>query len=77
MRSDGRQATCQAKQVKGWLAALMVALGRWSKGTDRMAAQKTSRERVLARTGREPLCGARGGREMGLWQVWHPRYGVV
>ena len=34
-------------------------------------------ERVLASTGRDPLRCARCGGEMLLWQVWHPRYGVV
>jgi hypothetical protein len=50
-----------------------VALGRLIKGTYRIAAQKTYRERVLASTGRDPLRCARCGREMLLWQVWHPR----
>ena len=40
-------------------------------------APKTYRERVLASTGRDPLRGTRCGGEMLLWQVWHPRYGVV
>jgi hypothetical protein len=35
------------------------------------------RERVLASTGRDPLRCTRCGGEMLLWQVWHPRYGVV
>jgi hypothetical protein len=77
MRSEGRHATWKAKKVKMGLTALRVALGRWLKGTYRLMAQKTSRERVLASTGRDPLRGARCGGEMRLWQVWHPRYGVV
>jgi len=56
---------------------LMVALGRLIKGTYRIAARKTYRDRVLASSGRDPLRCARCGREMMLWQVWHPRYGVV
>ena len=59
------------------LTGLMVALGRLIKGTYRITAQKTYRDRVLASTGRDPLRCARCGREMMLWQVWHPRYGVV
>jgi hypothetical protein len=77
IRYDGLHATCKAKKVKGVLTALMVALGRLIKGTYRLAVQKTSRERVLASTGWDPLRCARCGREMLLWQVWHPRYGVV
>ena len=56
---------------------LMVALGRLLKGTYRIVAQKTYRDRVLASTGRDPLRCVRCGGEMLLWQVWHPRYGVV
>ena len=56
---------------------LMVALGRLLKGTYRIAARKTYRERVLASTGRDPLRCMRCGGEMMLWQVWHPRYGIV
>src|SRR5919204_6450638 len=77
IRYYGLHATCKAKKVKGVLTALMVALGRLIKGTDRIVAQKTYRERVLASTGRDPLRCARCGRARLLWQVWHPRYGVV
>ena len=77
IRYYGLQATCKAKKVKGVLIELMVALGRLIKGTYRIVAQKTYRERVLASTGRDPLRCARCGGEMMLWQVWHPHYGVV
>jgi hypothetical protein len=77
IRYYGLHATCKAKKVKGVLTALMVALGRLLKGTYRIVAPKTYRERVLASTGRDPLRCARCDREMLLWQVWHPRYGVV
>ena len=77
IRYDGLHATCKAKKVKGVLTALMVALGRLIKGTYRITARQTYRERVLASTGRDPLRCARCGREMVLWQVWHPRYGIV
>jgi Putative transposase len=77
IRSYGLHATCKAKKVKGVLTALMVALGRLITGPYRIVAQKTYRDRGLASTGRDPLRCARCGREMLLWQVWHPRYGVV
>jgi hypothetical protein len=77
IRYYGLHATCKAKKVKGVLTALMVALGRLIKGTYRLVAPKTYRARVLASTGRDPLRCARCGGEMILWQVWHPRYGVV
>jgi hypothetical protein len=64
-------------KVKGLLTELMVALGRLLKGTYRIAAQKTYRDRVLASTGRDPLRCPRCGGEMMLWKVWHPCYGMV
>jgi len=76
IRYYGLHATCKAKKVKGLLTALMVALGRLRRGTYRIAV-RTSRERVLASTGRDPLRCTRWSGEMILWQVWHPRYGVV
>src|SRR6516225_6645048 len=77
IRYYGLHATCTAKQVKGVLTALMVALGRLITGTYRIVAHKPYRERVLASTGREPLRCTRCGGETMLWKVWHPRYGVV
>jgi hypothetical protein len=77
IRYYGLHATCKAKKVKEVLTRLMVALGRLIKGTYRIAVRHTYRERVLASTGRDPLRCRRCGRDMILWQVWHPRYGVV
>jgi hypothetical protein len=77
IRYDGLHAPCKAKKVQGVLPALMGALGRLLKGTYRLVAPQTSRARVLASTGRDPLRCARCGGEMLLWQVWHPRDGVV
>jgi hypothetical protein len=77
IRYYGLHATCKAKKVKEVLTRLMVALGRLIKGTYRIAVRHTYRERVLASTGRDPLRCRRCGRGMILWQVWHPRYGVV
>jgi hypothetical protein len=77
IRYYGLHATCKVKKVQGVLSLLMVALGRLIKGTYRIVAQKTYRERVLASTGRDPLCCTRCGGEMMLWKVWHPRYGVI
>jgi hypothetical protein len=75
-RSSGLQATCKAKQVQGVLKELRVALGRRLKGTSRLAA-RTSRERGIASTGRDPLRGTRCGGERMRWKVWPPCYGVV
>src|SRR5256885_10232533 len=72
IRYDGLHATCKAKKVKGVLTALMVALGRLIKGTYRIVAQKTSRDRVLASTGRDPLRCARCGGGESACEGWGP-----
>jgi Putative transposase/Transposase zinc-binding domain len=77
MRYYGLHATCKVTKVKGLLTVLMVALGRLLKGTYHIVTRKSYRERVWASTGRDPLRCRRCGRVMLLWQVWHPRYGVV
>jgi hypothetical protein len=77
MRYYGLHATCTVKQVKGLRTMLMVALGRLIKGTYRIAARTTYRDRVLASTGRDPLRCTRCGGEMMLGKVWHPRDGVI
>jgi len=77
IRYYGLHATCKAKKVKGLLTMLMVAVGQLLKGTYRIAARKTYRDRVLASTGRDPLRCTRCGGEMRFWKVWHPRYGVI
>ncbi len=77
IRYYGLHATCKAKKVRGVLLRLLVAMGRLIKGTYRIVSKKSYRERVWASTGRDPLRCGRCGRVMLLWQVWHPRYGVV
>jgi hypothetical protein len=76
-RYYGLHATCKAKKVRVILQHLLVALGRLIAGTYRIVTRKSYRERVWASTGRDPLRCRRCGRVMLLWQVWHPRYGVV
>jgi Putative transposase/Transposase zinc-binding domain len=77
IRYYGLHATCKAKKVRVVLQRLLVALGRLITGTYRIVTRQSYRERVWASTGRDPLRCGRCGRVMFLWQVWHPRYGVV
>jgi Putative transposase/Transposase zinc-binding domain len=77
IRYFGLHATCKAKKVRAVLNQILIAMGRTIKGAYRIEAPKTYRARVWASTGRDPLRCGRCGRVMILWQVWHPRYGVV
>src|SRR6266699_6189759 len=77
IRSYGLHATCKHQRVRSVLTTIVVAMGRAIKGTYRVVARQTSRERIVASTGRDPLRCPRCGGAMRLWKVWHPRYGVV
>ena len=77
IRYYGLHATCKPQRVRSFLTTILVAMGRAIKGTYRVVARKTYRERVLASTGCDPLRCPRCGGSMMLWKVWHPRYGVM
>jgi len=77
IRYYGLHATCKHQRVRSFLKTILVAMGRAIKGTYRVVARQTYRERILASTGRDPLRCPRCGGAMRLWKVWHPRYGVV
>jgi hypothetical protein len=77
IRYYGLHATCKHQRVKSLLKTIWVAMGRAIKGTYRVVRRQTYQERMLTSTGRDPLrCPGCSGPMM-LWQVWHPRYGVV
>jgi hypothetical protein len=77
IRYYGLHATCKHQRVKGLLKTIWAAVGRAIKGTYRVVRRQSYQERVLASTGCDPLCCPRCGGSMMLWQIWHPRYGVV
>jgi hypothetical protein len=77
IRYYGLHATCKHQRVKSLLKTIWVAVGRAIKGTYRVVRRQSYQERVLASTGRDPLRCPRCGGSMMLWQIWHPRYGVV
>ncbi|MBI4333963.1 MAG: transposase [Chloroflexi bacterium] len=77
IRYYGLQATCKAKKIREVLRKVVMVVGRAIQGAYRILAKKGYRERMLASTGRDPLLCPRCGRPMELWQIWHPRYGVI
>ena len=74
IRYYGLHATCKAKKVKVVLTVL-TALGRLIRG--RIASRRGPTALVCSPVRGVIRCGVLGGGEMILWQVWHPRYGVV
>ena len=47
------------------------------KGAVKIITRLTYRERYEKSTGRDPLVCPHCRREMELWRIWHPTYGVI
>jgi hypothetical protein len=47
------------------------------KGAIKIIAPMTYRQRYQQSTGRDPLRGPHCQREMAVWRIWHPTYGVI
>jgi hypothetical protein len=78
IRYYGLQATCILKQVREQLAlALHTAVQQAMDMLEMPGKRPRYRERMLSTLGRDPLRCPRCGRDMWLWQIWHPQYGVI
>lgn len=77
IRYDGVQATKTCAKVK---VAMQAALAKGEEvvtGAVTIIARLRYRQRYAKSTGRDPLICSHCGGEMGLWRMWHPRYGVM
>lgn len=77
IRYYGLQAT---KTFRKWVEAIKEGLrriGRLVKGAYEVVAGKSYRERYQEMSGQDPLKCRHCGREMELWRIWHPRYGII
>ncbi len=77
IRYYGVQATKTFAKVKGVIQAALAKVGGVVKGAVKIIARLTYRQRYEQSTGRDPLRCPHCQREMGLWRIWHPTYGVV
>jgi hypothetical protein len=79
IRSYGLQATCILKKVREQLLRLLPLAEQQVLPLCGAApvSRPRYRERMRSAFGCDPLVCPRCGREMWLWQVWHPAYGVV
>jgi hypothetical protein len=77
VRYYGLQAT---KTFTKWSEAIKEGLkkvGRVIKGVYEIIKEKTYRERYREMSGKDPFICRNCGREMVLWKLWHPDYGVI
>jgi len=77
VRYFGLQAT---KTFKKWAEAILEGLqriGRVVRGAYQVVSRKKYRERYRQISGHDPMVCGYCGREMDLWKIWHPKYGVI
>jgi hypothetical protein len=77
IRYYGVQATKTFAKLKGVIQEALAKVKGLVKGAIKIIASLTYRQRYQQSTGRDPLRCAHCQAEMGIWKIWHPKYGVV
>jgi len=77
IRYYGVQATKTFEKIKHLIRQALAKVGGIVKGAIKIIAAKSYRDRYRQSSGRDPLICPHCHHEMGLWKVWHPKYGVV
>ena len=71
------QAAKTFAKVKVVIQAALAKVEGVVKGAVKIIARLTYRQRYAQSTGRDPLSCPHCRREMGVWRIWHPTYGVI
>ena len=77
IRYYGVQATKTFAKLKGLIQAALAKVQGFVKGAIKIIAPLTYRQRYQQSTGRDPLRCPHCHAEMGIWKIWHPKYGVI
>jgi hypothetical protein len=77
MSGVGLTSTKTFKKVKGLIQEALAKVKGIVKGAIKIIPALTYRERYKQSLGRDPLICPHCREEMGVWKVWHPKYGVV
>ena len=77
VRYYGVQATKTFAKLKGLIQEALAKVQGMVKGAIKIIAPMTYRERYQQSTGRDPLRCPHCKAEMGIWKIWHPKYGVL
>ncbi len=77
IRYYGVQATKTFAKIKGLIQEALAKVRGIVQGAIKIIAAKSYRERYRQSAGRDPLLCPHCHHEMGVWKVWHPKYGVV
>jgi Putative transposase len=77
LRYYGGQATKTCAQVQMIRQAALAKVEGMVQGAVQSIARLTSRQRYEQSTGRDPLSCPPCRRELDVWRIWHPTYGVI
>ena len=77
IRYYGVQATKTFAKVKVAIQAALAKVEEVVQGAVKIIVRLSYRQRYAKSTGRDPLICSHCGGEMGVWRIWHPRYGVI
>src|SRR5262245_7606724 len=77
VRYDGVQATKTFAKLKVMIQEALAKVKGVIKGAVKVIAPLTYRQRYQQSTGRDPLRCPHCQREMAVWSIWHPIYGVI
>jgi hypothetical protein len=77
IRYYGVQATKTFAKIKVVIHAALAKVEGVVKGAVQIIARLTYRQRYAQSTGRDPLQCPHCQREMAVWCIWHPVYGVI
>ena len=77
IRYYGVQATKTFATLQGMIQEALAKVQGIIKGAIKIIAPMTYRQRYQQSTGRDPLRCPHCHRDMGVWRIWHPTYGVI
>ena len=77
IRYYGVQATKTFATLKSRIQEALAKVKGRVKGAIKIIAPMTYRQRYQQSTGRDPLRCPYCQREMGVWRIWHPTYGLI
>src|SRR5256712_9887153 len=77
IRYYGVQATRTFAKLKGLIQEALAKVQGIVRGAIKIIAPSTYRQRYRHSSGRDPLRCPHCQREMDVWKIWHPKYGVI
>jgi hypothetical protein len=77
MRYYGLHLTCTYQRVKERLSNIIKSIGRGIKDAYQIITRRSYQERIIETIKKDPFICPKCGNEMILWEIWHPKYGVI